>query len=144
MAVTNNSAQIYTTGNITLSNSQIKNIFTSPVTVIAAPGAGKIIIPLVLTVKFNYGGNNAFITGGNLNGYVGSKTGTNVFAINSGVYTGTTDAVFGYGTNIGQSGPFTQNQNQPVILATATLDPTGNAANDNTMTVNLIYTIITM
>jgi len=40
---------------ISLSSSQIQNIYSSPVELVPAPGSGKMIVPLKITYKYNFG-----------------------------------------------------------------------------------------
>ncbi len=47
-----------------LTSSQIKNLHGTPITIIPAPGVGKIIRIMSVVSKLNYGGSNAFVNGG--------------------------------------------------------------------------------
>lgn len=136
---------LYSTGNITITNSQIKSIRTTPVQIIAAPGAGKMISIVSATVKFNYGGNNTFGSGGNLQLMVNNTSGILYSAWNSAIYTGSVDNIYGI-VGPQANGATTQGvlENLPIVLTTAASDPTGNAANDNTLIVNVLYQILSM
>lgn len=136
---------LISTGNITITNAQIKALRTTPITVIAAPGAGKMISIVCATVKFNYGGTNVFVTGGNLELHVNNTAGILYSAWNSAIYTGSVDNIYGI-VPAQANGATTQGvmENLPIVLTTAASDPTGNAANDNTMVINILYQVLTM
>lgn len=50
-------AQILQKQSITLSDSQVKNLPSTPVEIIAAPGANKVIVPIVAIAYFKWNGN---------------------------------------------------------------------------------------
>lgn len=123
-----------------ITNAEIKALRSTPIEIIAAPGAGKFISVVTMSVKFNYGGNNVFVSGGNLNLYATNTSGPTYLTINPGIYTGSVDNVIAIGsvTAIGAA-TLGLMENQAVVLSTGTSDPTGNAAGDNTMYVSIIY-----
>lgn len=45
---------------LTLTNAQIKAMHATPITLVAAAGAGKVIVPIACHVYLKYGGTNAF------------------------------------------------------------------------------------
>jgi hypothetical protein len=49
---------------LALTNAQAKAFRATPVTIVAAPGAGKLIIPVSCAISLVYGGTNAFVQGG--------------------------------------------------------------------------------
>jgi hypothetical protein len=126
----------------TITNAEIKALNTTPIQLIAAPAAGKAITIISFTARFNYGGNNAFVGVGNLQLRATNGTGQNIAALNVAIYTGTIDKL--YATNAAVSvPPFGTMEAQPVVLFIATSDPTGNAANDNTLDVMVTYQEVT-
>ena len=129
---------------LTLNATQIRALNSSPAEIVAAPAAGSVLIPLSLTCKFNYGGNNAFVTGGNLNLYSSGTAGKVWIQFNTAIYTGTVDNIYAAGAVAGGSAAFTNIEAQNLVLATATIDPTGNASNDNTLVFSLLYQVLTM
>ncbi len=127
----------------TLTNAQIKALKSTPITLVAAPTAGKILVPLQMVMKFNYGGNNAFVTGGNIT-VIYSTSAIVLMQTNSAFYTGTVDKI--YTLMICQANGATTGtaEAQALQITTATIDPTGNAANDNTISVWLSYQTLTI
>jgi hypothetical protein len=131
----------------TLTSSQIKNLHATPITAIAAPGVGKVIQPLTGAFKFNYGGSNVFVAAASQTVTLNTAGAANTFVV------------------VANNPTITASSNQtmlPVILAistnaSATLDNaaitfanstateiSGNAANDNTITWNINYRIVTI
>src|SRR5262245_2824911 len=49
---------------LNLTNAQAKAFRATPVTIVVAQGAGKLIVPVTCTISLVYGGNNAFVQGG--------------------------------------------------------------------------------
>jgi hypothetical protein len=45
---------------LSLTNAQVKALKATPVAIVAAPGAGKVLVPLECSVYLKYGGTNAF------------------------------------------------------------------------------------
>lgn len=133
---------LQTTGSITLTNAQIKSLRSSPVTIVSAPAAGKIIAPLHLTYKFNYGGNNVFVTGGNLELRATGTAGLLLNATSPILYTGSVDKL--YATGATQAAALLTLEAQPIVITTSSSDPTGNAANDNTITYQFFYFVLTL
>lgn len=43
-----------------LTNAQLKAAHATPVTIVAAPGAGKVLVPIAANIYLKYGGTNAF------------------------------------------------------------------------------------
>jgi len=136
---------IKSSGNITLTSAQIKALRSTPIEIIAAPAAGYAVSVITATVKFNYGGSDVFVTGGNLEFRATSNTGLLFLPINSAIYTGSVDNLYAIGS-VTAVGATTINtlEAQNVILTTASADPTGNASNDNTLVVNILYTLLKM
>lgn len=135
----------------TLTNSQIKNLRATPITLIAAPGSGKVLFVVSAVLKLNYGGTNVFT----------ASAGVNVSLRYSGVsldvITGTSGQWFANGT-IGASanrlamypGSFLNTTPDSAVnvglvaINTGGSEIAGNAANDNTMSWNILYYILTI
>jgi hypothetical protein len=131
---------------ITLTNSQIKNLRATPIQLIAAPGANKIIMPVGNAWwVLNYGGTSAFTGTNTIGVYFNNAAGTpfigtplmaafeinstaNLFGVKAGVVASADPAVvtnYGiYAVNLGGS------------------EIGGNAANDNTITLAFSYMVL--
>lgn len=134
----------FSTGRITLTNAQLKAINTTPITVLAAPGANKIIIPISWYSIFNYGGTSVFTGGGSVlltyNNNTSVATPGAIMPLGSMVSSNSSDRVV-YGTTAISSATTGLFVNQPLTI-TATANFTGNAANDNTVSTSINYIII--
>lgn len=149
--VTINGANVPQTTKLTLTSSQIKNLATTPITVITAPGANLAINVLRVDTFFSYGGTNAFVAGSvptialwfntNTNG---NQAGANF--LGSATYTSTNSIyVLGVEAN-GNAATLaaTGLVNQPIVvgLDSTSTNISGNAANDNTIHLVVSYEII--
>lgn len=137
---------------ITLTNAQIKALHGTPVEVIAAPGSGKGIVVVGATAKFIYGGTNAFTAsaGQTINLYY-NNTGAQITSpsafISNTMIVGTFNRFsMNTGLNINatlaQSPGVLDNVNVAAYNPSAT-EITGNAANDNTISLTVSYYIVT-
>jgi hypothetical protein len=130
---------------VTLTSSQIKSLHATPIAIVAAPGAGKVIVLVNAICKFKYGGSNVFVAGAGqtINLYYSN---TIAFVGNFG------NNVTLVGTTTGYTYPgLTSNLiNQSFEnLALNAYNPvateiSGNAANDNTFTISCVYYIATL
>jgi hypothetical protein len=130
----------------TLTNSQIKALHASPITVISAPGAGKVIVLEQVVGLLNYGGTNAFTASASqsISAYFGTSLSsaggiladafdiTRTFSILRTQYI-FTDLDISLATN-----------NSVVLYNPIATEITGNAANNNTFTYNILYRILTI
>ena len=131
---------------VTLTSAQIKALHATPITIIPAPAAGQMILVNQAVGQLNYGGSNAFVNAGgqNISLYFGNST--NSLASNPLM---TYAQIVATSNQIAApagvaNGPSTS------ILATAIVasqpsatEISGNAANDNTIKVDVWYQIIT-
>jgi len=130
---------------VILTSAQVKAVRATPITIIAAPGAGKIIEILSGSAQTIYAGNNAFTGAQNL--ALKPKDGTtNGIATLTGAgwvdQTASEQQEFAFPSGIINSKANTDNQ--PIVLHnTGAAEITGNAAGDNTVRVDVIYRILT-
>jgi hypothetical protein len=128
---------------LNLTNAQIKSLFTVPITIVAAQGAGTVITVFSIMTKFTYGGTNAFTGGGNLNiRYVGTAgQSINAAIMTSALILGTA-SVYSQTNLTATSGVAIANvENQLVCIHNLTAAFTGNAANNNLISVKILYGI---
>jgi hypothetical protein len=130
----------------TLTNAQIKSIRATPIAIVAAPGAGKVLVPIFLAMTMNYGGTNVFTsTDGTIQIQYPGPFPAGVTACLS--TTAITANVSKYGCiNMVSISTKTLSSfsNKSLSLANGgTAEITGNAANNNTMSYELLYYIMT-
>lgn len=134
----------FNTAKITLTNAQLKAINSTPITIVSAQGANKLIILLGWYSVFTYGGNNAFTGSNPLNlTYNGLNTALAFPGAiqTAAVMTGTaTNERIAYGTICSAAGT-TNYINQPLSV-TAAANYAGNAANDNTVSLTVNYIVM--
>lgn len=132
----------------TLTNSQIKNLRGTPIQALAAPGSGKIIVPIFFTSRLNYGGTSAFTAAASqtIALYYGAGTSSISQAIimNNSTITRTSSYEYWNTYNTSYANPASNGDNQPVYLYnTVATEISGNAANDNTISWAFHYYIWT-
>lgn len=130
------------TGQIT--SAQIKTLNASPIQIIAAPGANKIIHILGFMSVFNYGGSNVFVAGvfQTVNLFY-STVSTGGTLIVNGVLTGTSTLWASQAPNLSLINLSTS-VNQPINIYNSSTEISGNAANNNTITYSVLYRIVTL
>jgi len=138
----------------TLTSAQIKTLGT-PITIISAPGANKVIYVLAISAKFHYGGTNAFTGGGNLNiGYTSVTTlftvpYTRVFFQSVIIGTASADTILyspngGYGNQPFFSPTVAIVENTPIVIGSDSgTNYAGNAAGNNTISYAVVYYVAT-
>jgi hypothetical protein len=132
----------------TLTSTQIKNLATTPLQVIAAQGANKLIIIRNVDMSFVYGGHNAFTNVSNIDLYYV----TNLTANFAGGAVGSTQLISGtnnaYQVNlVGNSSSLltaSNMVNQPIVVGVDSMNTniTGNAANDNSIVFVVNYEVV--
>lgn len=135
------------TAKVTLTSSQIKNLHGTPQTIIAAPGAGLMIHVIGAVTTLNYGGSNAFVAILQTIGlYFNDGSGTNSLGLNvAAAFITATTTRSAPSNSLGYANALTSDlTNKPIVAyQTSAIEISGNAANDNTMTFNVTYTILT-
>lgn len=135
------------TATVTLTSAEVKACLATPITLLAAQGAGTVIVPVSLTGQMNYGGTNAFSNGQNI---LVSFTGVTTFMIstanllNSSQVVATDTRVSFHSSFIQQSSSASISNVAMVIRNGGATEITGNAANDNTITVTMKYYVLTL
>lgn len=130
----------------TLTNSQVKNLHGTPVQAIAAPGAGNVIQIIQASTTMNYGGTNAFTAGASqtISLYYGTAVSSGTLMSNSAL----TSASSSYNALVfpGQgAGTYNSLVNTAMnIYNPIATEISGNAANNNTVSYNIVYRIITI
>lgn len=129
-----------------LTNSQIKNLHGTPVQLLPAPGAGNVIYIESAAFKLNYGGNNAFTTSGGafIAIYYNTSSQFGTVAAMQTSLTQTANTI----TFMPQTQPVTPYANAvnaPLnFFNPSATEIAGNAANNNTISYNIVYRIITI
>lgn len=132
---------------LTLTSAQVKTLHASPIQILAAQGAGTVIVPLLPIIgKLTYGGNNAFVAGGG--GTIGLLYGTTP-SLESIFPNATLIATSSRYNNTATSGATSNAASSMENAALNLFNPavteiSGNAANDNTITVCFIYYVLTI
>ncbi len=150
-AATGPSSLSYVT--ITLTSAQIKALHGTPIQIVAAPGAGKVLCVVGPTYsKFVYGGTNVFVAGAaqtiNLQyGTAFSALGTGGSIMTNALLVGTASALKGSITPIASFSTTTLTDMENAALNAynpIATEITGNAANDNTVIFSLLYYTVTL
>jgi hypothetical protein len=135
---------------LAITNAQAKALRATPLTIVNAPGAGKIINPVSCTVGLIYGGTNAFTSA--INDVLGLKYKDGTTA---SLFTGAVQGFIQATTNslslmvpavaAGSTVNITKANadNQPLVVHNITASEiAGNAGADNTLLVTLTYQIL--
>lgn len=130
----------------TLTSSQIKNIRGTPIQALAAPGSGKIIVPIYAAGRLNYGGTSAFTAAASqtIALYYNSGTTATGLTIASNTLIGNTINYEFFASAAVSAGAASAKDNAPIYLFnTVATEISGNAANDNTISWFFFYYIWT-
>lgn len=138
-----------------LTSTQVKNLHATPVTIIAAQGAGTVINIISILAKLNYGGTNPFIAVNSQVIYLVSPGLGAVFGWvmddTDGALTATANTISygyiepGWAVNGFNDGLATVFENVAVqVSQNAGTEISGNAANNNTIDVTLVYQVLTL
>ena len=130
----------------TLTSAQIKNLHATPIQIIAAPGANKIIQIIHYMATFNYGGSNVFVAaaGQRVNLTYGTMAAnliniiTNIQLVDVNSIANTDSPVLDT-ILLSEINNIELNLNNPEAT-----EISGNAANDNTISYNVVYRIFSI
>ena len=131
---------------ITITSAQAKALHATPQTIVAAPGAGKVILPFMAEAQLNYGGTNAFTnTGsGTLELFYGSSSGSIAMSLLASTQITATSNQIGLLPLSGVFAASSAISNTALVASqTSATEFAGNAAADNTITVTVWYLTIT-
>lgn len=147
--LTNQATQLATGVNVTsvnLTSAQVKALRATPQTIIAAPGAGKMIVVESVTLQLNYGGTNAFTESADNLVLQYTDSGTDITASieTTGFIDQTADTVaIVYPATIATAAAATAVVNEAVeLFNTGDGEIAGNAANNNTLNVTVAYRVV--
>jgi len=129
----------FTEVKVTLSSSQIKNLYSSPVTLIAAPGTGKVIDVISIIGKYNFGTTAYSLSSGEVDLYTAPSP--NYFLCCMDYYflsASSTTAKFFSGSNDNRQ-PL--DENYPLSISSTKANPTNG---DGTLTFYIVYRIVTL
>jgi len=138
------------TKTVVLTSAQVKTLNATPITIIAAPGAGKFISILNASANLTYGGSNVFIAGAAqsialryTNGS-GDNPGSASLLLNAGIVSTSSYVNVGFPI-LARVGALALFENQPIVawnpIAT---EISGNAANNNTITIAITYLVFNL
>lgn len=139
----------FLTASATLTSSEIKNLHGTPIQAIAAPGAGNVIWPIAVISKMIYGGSNVFVAGaGQFIALMYAPVSNNNRPFNCILNAAVVAAASSYTINttyITTTAVATQYENAALqFYVTSVTEISGNAANDNTMSFQIMYKIVTL
>jgi hypothetical protein len=131
-----------------LTNSQIKNLHGTPIQIIAAPGSGNVIELITGCCTLNYGGNNAFTASSaqEIDCYYGTS-GDAGNILGNAILTETSSYIqYGAFTKVYVNQlPYSTVVNTAINLYNpVATEISGNASDDNTISYNIVYRIITI
>jgi len=149
--LTNQATQLSTGINVTsvnLTSAEVKALRATPKALIAAPGAGKIVVVESVTLQLNYGGTNAFTESADNLVVQYNDSGADITAAieTTGFIDQTADMVaIVYPATIAAMAAATVGVNEAVeLFNTGDGEIAGNAANNNTLNVTVAYRIVNM
>jgi hypothetical protein len=129
-----------------LTNTQIKNLIGTPVTLISAAGSGVVIIIINYQIKLIYGGTNNFNSNGTAQLQYAASGATAAAGIVCTGWNDTTSNAYGLGPGLtALTAVSAANSENSAIRITNTGSAIGgNAANNNTWNINIVYYTISI
>lgn len=128
---------------LTLTDSQVRNLSGTPITVIPAQGAGTVIVPYTCYAKLNYGGVDPFHDGSSIRLFYGSVSNEVGFIFASGSWKNNYNAYY-YADDTRSSSttgvPIATWENTDVIVSVNSTNFTG--GNGNTVTLFVSYSVM--
>lgn len=133
------------TATLAITNAQAKALRATPLTVVAAPGVGKMILPISASIELIYGGTNAFTSAANDVLGLKWKDGTTTSLMTGFVQALAQGVASAFGVFLGLTASNVtkaNTDNQALVVHNITASElAGNAANDNTLNLVVKYTI---
>lgn len=130
---------------VTLTASQVRNMGSSPITLVPAQGAGTLIIPYLCYSKLNYGGVDTFHDGSSVRLYYGTGSTEVGFVFQSGCWKDSFNAYYYAANTVSSSSsgvPIANWANRAVTISVNNTAFTG--GNSNTVSVFLAYSVMTI
>lgn len=132
---------------VTLTAAQVKALAATPIELVAAPGAGKVVKLIGAQLKLDYGGTNAFTEAGD-NLVINYTDGAGVAVSQTIEMTGFIDQTADMYTNaepkIDAIVTAAASENQALVLWNNNAEIAGNAANDNQLIVSVLYRVVSI
>jgi hypothetical protein len=129
---------------VTLTSTDVKSLESSAFTLVPGQGSGTSIVPWQLQSKLVYGGSNAFTNPQDIDVRYQDGSGMLVALIAGAGFVDQTADTYNLGQVAGNViTAATGIDNQPLVLFNSSSAITGNAANNNTIVVTIIYTVLT-
>jgi hypothetical protein len=133
----------------TITSAQIKALRANPITLISAQGANTVIEVISIVGKYVYAGTNAFTNGQVLGLFYNSASGAPVSDtanfFNTVTMNGTASIYSTSSVGVLTNQAVGVYDNSPIVFCnTGGSEITGNAANDNTIIISLVYRVHTM
>ena len=121
-----------------ISSAQFLQLFTTPIQLVAAPGVGKVVVPLSFTGLFTFG-TTPYVDGdGEQIGWASSFASTQITGAAFDSTMGSSNGGYATPTQAPSLAPG-DFENQPLVVGCITTDPTGG---DGTAVVSILYSIL--